>query len=437
MTLEDFNDYIISGKNKSTFTYQFTCPGCGKIFTIKSGNLRRRIREGKQFDFLCGKCKAKKTNLDNHGGVWNNQTKEYIEKVKKTSLEKYGKEYYTQTDECKERIKSTCLKKYGVSNPGQVPEIQDKMKRTCIKKYGVEYAIKSPEVQDRLQKGMINKYGVERALLLDEFKEKSKNTNFEKYGGIWYTQTQKWKDDNKRLMRELYGVDSFNQIKISKSTLNILSSEELLEKYFEDNSNLGVHEIANKLGVCHTTILNYLHRHNLDKYLYRFPQSSKYENEIYDFLRDNYKGKIVRNCREIIFPQELDFYLPNINLALEFNGTFWHSDINKDKYYHQNKTKKCLEKGISLIHVFEYSWIKNCDLEKINIVNHIYNYFTESLIYSANRGYFFNKNYKLKEISEPSFIFINDKGEEVDETYEKRKYKIYDSGNFILERNLN
>ena len=33
----------------------------------------------------------------------------------------------------------------------------------------------------------------------------------------------------------------------------------------------------------------------------------------------------------MINPYEIDIYLPNLNLAFEFNGVYWHCDLYKNK----------------------------------------------------------------------------------------------------------
>ena len=54
---------------------------------------------------------------------------------------------------------------------------------------------------------------------------------------------------------------------------------------------------------------------------------------------------------------ELDIYLPEYNVAIEYNGTYWHSKLNiNDSNYHYNKSLSCENLGIRLIHVFEYEW---------------------------------------------------------------------------------
>ena len=75
--------------------------------------------------------------------------------------------------------------------------------------------------------------------------------------------------------------------------------------------------------------------------------------------------KIITNSRSIIPPLELDFYLPDFNLAIEFNGIYWHSESKRiDKNYHLDKTLKCQSKGIQLIHIFENEWINKQEIVK-------------------------------------------------------------------------
>lgn len=81
---------------------------------------------------------------------------------------------------------------------------------------------------------------------------------------------------------------------------------------------------------------------------------------------------IVRN-RKIIKPYELDIYIPELNKAIEFNGTYWHYS---EKHFipgkHGLKSKLCRRKGIKLLHVREDLWLK--DKEKMkNIIKNFLN----------------------------------------------------------------
>ena len=44
----------------------------------------------------------------------------------------------------------------------------------------------------------------------------------------------------------------------------------------------------------------------------------------------------------------------NCNLAIEFNGLYWHSEEHgKNENYHINKSLLCKSKNFNLIHIFE------------------------------------------------------------------------------------
>lgn len=93
-------------------------------------------------------------------------------------------------------------------------------------------------------------------------------------------------------------------------------------------------------------------------------QSSKMEKEVYNIIKENYNGVILPNNRDnIINPStghnlELDIYLPEINKAIEFNGTYWH---NKENTKNRDRIKKqeCYNLGIDLLVIKEQDWIYN------------------------------------------------------------------------------
>jgi G:T-mismatch repair DNA endonuclease (very short patch repair protein) len=81
-------------------------------------------------------------------------------------------------------------------------------------------------------------------------------------------------------------------------------------------------------------------------------KESKAEKEIADFLEQT-GTKVIRRDRELIKPKELDIVLPELNLAIEYNGLIWHSERFKaDARRHMvDKQKACAEKGIRLLHI--------------------------------------------------------------------------------------
>ena len=82
------------------------------------------------------------------------------------------------------------------------------------------------------------------------------------------------------------------------------------------------------------------------------------EKEIVKFI-ESLGVKVIENERGIILnpntgrKREIDIFLPDYNIAIEFNGIYFHSSKYKDKKFHKEKTDACLEKGIFLLHIFE------------------------------------------------------------------------------------
>ena len=93
------------------------------------------------------------------------------------------------------------------------------------------------------------------------------------------------------------------------------------------------------------------------------------EDEIYDYL-----GKIIgyekieKRNTTLLNGKEIDIYIPEFKIGIEFNGLKWHSEeFGKDRSYHLNKTEESNKNGITLIQIFEDEYINHKDivLEKI------------------------------------------------------------------------
>ena len=69
--------------------------------------------------------------------------------------------------------------------------------------------------------------------------------------------------------------------------------------------------------------------------------------------------------------KELDFLIQSSNLAIEFNGLYWHNELFVSSDYHLKKTIECQEKNIELIHIFEDEWIFKKDIVKSIIKNRL------------------------------------------------------------------
>ena len=97
------------------------------------------------------------------------------------------------------------------------------------------------------------------------------------------------------------------------------------------------------------------------------------EKELLDYVSSIYSGTIIENDRSVIAPYELDIYLPELHLAIEYNGLYWHSDEMRPNNYHRMKSDLCKKAGVHLIYVFEDDWVNKQSIIKSVISNFINN----------------------------------------------------------------
>ena len=78
---------------------------------------------------------------------------------------------------------------------------------------------------------------------------------------------------------------------------------------------------------------------------------SKQEHDLKEYIKSIYDGEIIGNTRSVIKPRELDLYFPGKNLAIEYDGLYFHNNVdNSDKFY------ECQRNGVRLVQITEYEW---------------------------------------------------------------------------------
>ena len=106
-----------------------------------------------------------------------------------------------------------------------------------------------------------------------------------------------------------------------------------------------------------------------------FTKNSKSELEIKDFIESG--GLESKNDRHILNGKEIDIYIPQKRIGIEYNGNKWHTEWfgKKDKHYHLSKLEECKENGVDLITIFEdeYELHKEIVLSKIAHILNIKN----------------------------------------------------------------
>jgi len=96
--------------------------------------------------------------------------------------------------------------------------------------------------------------------------------------------------------------------------------------------------------------------------------SSKGEIEVQEYVRSLGISIISNDRTQIINPLtgknlELDIWIPSMNKAIEYNGLYWHSFIDK-KVKDEIKQDQCKQLGIDLLIINEHNWINNNVFEK-------------------------------------------------------------------------
>lgn len=383
---------------------------CGN--SVKFIDMKKGFRE-----FCSKKCmynsksikeKRKETSIKKYGVDNPSKSREVKKKVKKTNNKKFGNDWATQNESIKEKFKKTNLERYGVDNPSKIKEVREKAKKTMLERYGVEHAMlsdkikknlkkfyynkygvdnpsKVKEVREKAKKTMLYRYGVEYALQNKYFLSKLKKTNLKKYGEKSYTLTNKYKKDIKKTINEK------NKLIVNNSRYNLLESTRSEYVIFCNKCNskfkiqrqLYRNRLTNKEEVC--VICNKVNK-----------SSSISEKKVLDYIKKIYDGKILENYR--IDKKEIDIYLPDLKIGFEYNGLYWHSELNKNKNYHIDKIKFFSDKGIKLIQIWEDDWNLNKKIIKSIISN--------KLLKSKR---IFARKCKIKEVTDNKLIrsFLN------------------------------
>jgi hypothetical protein len=285
-----------------------------------------------------------------------------MKKIKEEkSLEKYGTKTPAESKEIKDKIIKTNQEKWGANSPMCSKEIQNKSKKTLLKNWGVENPAKSKEISERridsfkrsdflknFKKSSLEKYGFEHPWMNAEIHKKTITKSIEK-------KNSRFEDIIKKKFEEtryVYISMDFQPIKRSITAFCPDCSSE-----FQINREELSIRLKSKTIICT----------NCKKSEHYY---SGNEGELYFFIKSIYDGEILLN-KNVISPMEIDIYLPELKLAFEFNGLYWHSESQKGKKYHLSKTKKCNEKNIKLTHIWEDDWIFKNEICKSIIKNKI------------------------------------------------------------------
>ena len=284
------------------------CVICGKPVKFLNGKKNQLFNKTccKEHANMLDSITVKKVLKDIYSDV--NKKQEINNKIRETCLLKYGDEHYSNRIKAKE----TCLQRYGVTSPLKSEIFKQKSKETCLQRYGVEYTGQIPEKIEKTHKACLEKYGVDSVFKVQKFRNQSLDTCIKKYASdeddinsiVNIGQLKYIKDKIKNTCLEKYGVENPMQAQYYKNLISsILSSNEIQEKIYN------------------TKLLN--NSFNI----------SYQEDVCFDLLKEKYSD-CIRQYKSELYPFNCDFYIPSLDLYIEYNGSHYHHyhpfDINDD-----------------------------------------------------------------------------------------------------------
>lgn len=199
-----------------------------------------------------------------------------------------------------------------------------------ISEYWSNNPVAKSEMLTKKEETMLSKYGVKNPIEIAEVREKMKSTNLTKYGVEYPLQNSGIQTKTKRLYARTH----------SSKARQPRPSQPIIKRKLTSPILLPVPIAGNQL------------------------------EEIADFLKKN-NIQFTRNYTGLCDTRQVDFYIKDHNLAIEFNGLYWHSERagNKDKTYHESKFLKCRENGVQLLTIFEDEWLSRHGVIKNKIIH--------------------------------------------------------------------
>ena len=350
-----------------------------KDITQKEYYDRYLKRDGEGFCYTCGKplpfislSKGYKHYCDSKCEL---ADKRVVEKAKRTYRDKTGYDHNMHNPESKERVKNTTVEKYGAIGFA-VKELADRVLETYNKEHNTNITKCNMIVHEN------------KELEHQRIETRIKNNNGS-YNSIEHTEKLKELTRDPEIIKKrinarytLYGQkymtpEAYEKLKERYNSLHTYQDVNMLEYNAQGEGLCRCH--CDKCGNDYEISLMTLRTRRYMKQepctvcnpigSFIFKPVSSEENELYEYIASRYRGEIVRNDRTILNGQEIDIYLPELNLAFEFDGLYWHNEVSKPAKYHLNKTNGCEAKGIQLIHIFEDDWNYKTDIVKSRINN--------------------------------------------------------------------
>jgi len=339
---------------------------------------------------ICKHCKLKKSRFISFNKGYApycsikcaNSDERKKKKTEETWIKKYGS-LEARKIHLKEATKATFIKRYGYASNFHNSNFQknnslkahskkatEKRKKTNKERYGTEFTFQSEIIKRKIKRKFVENYGCHPSQS-DKVKRKIKETVKKRYGVDNVSQLKAIVEKRENTCMQRYGVSNPSQRHIKNLDLWNNSSF-IKENFINSDGTIRYREMMSFFGINNlTNIRCHLNRIGIPYKPYR--GHSRFEVEIKDFLESIGIDKIELNVRNVIPPFEIDVYVPEKKIGIEFHSMIWHSfGYHPNNAYMEGKLKsrlwekanKASQKGILLLQIFENEW-NNPNKQKI------------------------------------------------------------------------
>lgn len=298
----------------------------------------------------CGGIMAA-TRIKEQYDVWPSMSEDARNKRSSTNMLRYGDENVMRNDGVKAKQKNSLIASIGTDNPSKSEEVCKKRTETFMERYDKPNPFMVEEFKEKSKQTLMKNHNVDHPMKSPLIMEKRKSTNLKKYDVAEVLASDEVRNKGKQNHKEIHGVEDPKQLNYSEDARKVLFDPLLLQShYIENNKNATL--AASLLDIDKTTYLDYLRKYDIDVYSGSHKTSAG-ELELLGILK-SYGIRVEHSVNSLISPYEIDIFLPDFNIAIEYNGVYHHSMARRtDKQFHKKKTKLCLDKGIRLFHFWE------------------------------------------------------------------------------------
>lgn len=324
---------------------------------------------------FCGpasKCECAKSAISAQVSATKSEySKDQREQIKtkrsETNKAKFGSENVFSSEHVKAKIRDTNLQRYGVENPQQHVGIRNKTKNTVNQLYGVDNVAQANDIRNRITTTNLSRYGTANPASSETVREKMKSTVLKRYGVTNIARSETHQEVRHETNRKKYGVtEPFNTPESKRKAIDSVRRK-FITSFIETASTFStpVFDVNNYVNLntpmewqclnCGVNFFSKLDNNRIPKCQTCHPKSiSSGHRQICDML-DAWGIGYVINDRTVIKPKELDIWIPSHNLAIEFCGLYWHTEISggKGRNYHLDKLVQCEQLGVRLITIFD------------------------------------------------------------------------------------